>query len=191
MISVISEYDLKPPSLWKPLFRHPFSLVFWNIMASSTPALSFFFFKLPDPWHLISPIGISYSREAYRETTGCSRENIDLVLTMNSLKLGSLEAFISVEIMSNISSSSKHLIKDDSEVNVFFNHNHKNSPRIREVNPSIPHVWLESHSSTFSVICSFTQSIIFYLSNIIEKLPPIFLHVCGRKSNGCFPGTQG
>ena len=111
---VISENDLlKTPSLWKFLFRRLFSSVFYNILASSTPALSFFllsFFNLPDPRHLISPTGIIYSREAYSKTRECSGENFDLVLTMNFLKLDSSEAFISVEIMSNISSSSKHLI---------------------------------------------------------------------------------
>ena len=83
-------------------------------MVSSTPALPFFlfpfFFNLPDPQHLLSPVGIIHSREAHTETIECRGETTDLILTRTFSKLDSLEAFISVEIMFNISSSFKPLI---------------------------------------------------------------------------------
>lgn len=151
---------------------------------SSASVVSFFlsFSNLPDPGHFIFPTGVIYGRRTYRDPTPRVGENVALGLTGSPVVSDFFETLVLVEITCTTSSSSKPLIVDGSEVNVF------SVTIIIGILPGpdpcllvlVP-MWVQLHSPTFLLTCSFARPFSIYLILADNPRPLLLTRVGGQR----------
>lgn len=150
--------------------------------------VSFFlsFSNLPDPGHFIFPTGVIYGRRTYRDPTPRVGENVALGLTGSPVVSDFFETLVLVEITCTTSSSSKPLIVDGSEVNVF------SVTIIIGILPGpdpcllvlVP-MWVQLHSPTFLLTCSFARPFSIYLILADNPRPLLPTRVGGQHGPSC------